>query len=299
MRAILPLLLVFAAAEVHAAPEPMAVAMDPPRPFGYVIGDLVPLANEFTLPKGCEPVPAALPQPGRIDYWLELRSAALRPLGAGRYRFERVYQTFFAPLEVKTLTIPPLELGYRCGRTSAVLPLPAWHFTTAPIRPLAVGKGEDDGYLRPDRPPHPGSLRAAAWRLSAWALGGLLMTAGLAWLDGWLPGFGRHRPFARAWHALRLLAREPLVGPRLLAAYAVMHEAFNATQGKPVFAEHLDDFFAARPGWVILKAEIQVFFAASYAVHFGAEEGLSPAGYPPQRLLDLASACRRRERSSR
>ena len=279
-----------------AATEPPAVLIDAPRPFGYVIGDRVPLAAEFELPPGCEPLPAALPQPGRVDYWLELRSAVLQPLGSGRFRLERVYQTFFAPLEVKTLAIPAVSIAYRCQGTSQSLPIPSWNFTMAPIRPVAVGKGQDDSYMRPDRAPEPPSLARHLWPLSGWSLIAVACGATLAWLNGWLPLHRRRRAFAAVFRWLRAEPSLPLAGPRLLEAYARLHHAFNATYGKPLFATRMDDFVAAQPSWGEIRPQIEAFFEASYAVHFGPDAGKSPANYPAERLLELATLCRQRER---
>ncbi|WP_139557077.1 hypothetical protein [Methylotetracoccus oryzae] len=281
---------------VSAATETPPVLIDAPRPFGYVIGDRVPLAAEFVLPAGCEPLPAALPQPGRVDYWLELRSAVLQPLGSGRFRLERVYQTFFAPLEVKTLTIRAVSIAYRCQGVSQPLPIPAWNFTMAPIRPVAVGKGHDDSYMRPDRPPEPPSLARHLGPLSGWSLIAVACGLTLAWLNGWLPRSRRRQAFAAVFRWLRAELRQPLAGPRLLEAYARVHQAFNATYGKPLFATKMDDFVSAHPSWGQIRPQIEAFFQASYAVHFGSDAGRSPADYPPERLLELATLCRQRER---
>lgn len=87
-----------------------------------------------------------------------------------------------------------------------------------------------------------------------------------------------------------------MTGQRLLHAYARLHQAFNETYGQPLFAAQLDQFLTAQPAWVELRPQLDAFFKASYAVHFGPDAGHSPAGYPPERLLELALACRRCER---
>ena len=100
------------------------------------------------------------------------------------------------------------------------------------------------------------------------------------------------RPFARAYRDLRGIARSPFSPETFRAALQRLHRAFDESAGRTLFAEHLDAFFADRPGADGLRAATVDFFALSRGEFFAAD-----AAAPAQSLKSLLQFCRRwRER---
>ncbi|QSA97376.1 hypothetical protein [Methylococcus sp. EFPC2] len=261
---------------------------EPARAFGYVIGDEIPLVNVVTLPQGCRFLTESLPKPGAFDYWLDLKHARLEGAEGPVARIERTYQIFYAPLEVKGLSVPGVNLTMQCGGERRPLELPAWEFSAAPLRGLRV---EGLHTLRPDRVPAELSVVPAALALTGSLL--LALASGLrwTWLAGWWPQAG---VFARAGAELGRLGAGPWDTAAVKHACAIVHRAFNRYAGQPVFAERLDAFFAERQAWEPRRADIEDFYKFSYAVHFD-EDAVDSDGTLPGRLKDLLAACARLE----
>lgn len=275
-----------------AATPPATVHLETPRPYGYLIGDTLALTVAINAPSGLKLDEAALPRPGTVNRWLELRRIEAKPQAGSGYRLKLEYQTFHAPLTVKTLTIPGFRLSFAGGTAAEV---PPWSFSATPIKDLSVLSGEGQQPLRSDAAP--GSLPLAGWRAAtlaavAFALAALLW---LAWLRGLLPYWAKGRHYAAALRGLRRLARQPQGEAALRAGFTAVHRAFNQTLGQPLFAEQLDDFFLAQPRYAPLREDIEAFFAASYALFFGS--GALPADYPLERLAALCRHCLQIERA--
>lgn len=275
-----------------AAAPPITVHLETPRPYGYLIGDTLALTVAVDAPPGLKLDEAALPRPGAVNRWLELRRVETRPQAGGGYRIALEYQTFHAPLTVKTLTIPGLRLGFVGGATAEV---PSWSFTATPIKDLAVLSGAGQQPLRPDAPPNP--LPVAGWRSAtlvsaAVALAALLW---LAWLCGLLPYWHKGRHYVAALRSLRRLARLPQDETALRAGYTAVHRAFNQTLGQPLFAEKLAEFFDGNSRYRPVRADMEAFFAASYRLFFGS--GAQPADFSLERLAALCRHCLQIERA--
>jgi mxaA protein len=285
------LLLALSSLPAAAAPS-LTVHLETPRPYGYLIGDTIALAVTVETPSGLKLDEAALPRPGAVNRWLELRRVEAKPQAGGGYRLSLEYQTFHAPLTVKTLTIPGFRVNFAGGTTAEV---PPWSFSAAPIKDLAVLSGEGQQPLRPDAPPP--LLPLAASRAATLAAAGLalLALAWLAYLRGLLPYWSKGRHYAAALRTLRRLARQPQDEAARRLAFTAVHRAFNQTLGQPLFAEQLDDFFLAQAHYVPLREDIEAFFAASYVLFFGS--GAPPTSYPLERLAALCRQCLQIERA--
>lgn len=285
------LLLALSSLPAAAAPS-LTVHLETPRPYGYLIGDTLALAVTVDAPSGLKLEEAALPRPGAVNRWLELRRVEAKPQAGGGYRLDLEYQTFHAPLTVKTLTIPGFRVNFAGGTAAEV---PPWSFSATPIKDLAVLSGEGQQPLRSDAAP--GSLPLAGWRAAtlaavAFALAALLW---LAYLRGLLPYWSKGRHYAVALRTLRRLARQPQDEAALRTGFTAVHRVFNQTLGQPLFAEQLDDFFLAQPRYAPLREDIEAFFAASYALFFGS--GAPLADYPLERLASLCRQCLQIERA--
>lgn len=276
-------------------PEPvLALQPEPPRPYGYAIGDVLHYRLNLRLREGWRPDPDSLPRPGPRSRWLELRAVALRKDDSGGYRLELDYQTFYAPLQVKTLTVPPLALRLLGPGGTAEITAPAWSYTSQPIHALSVLTEGLNEPMRPDAwPEPPDTARPLLGTLLGTGVSALL--AGyLAYLRGAWKFVRRGLHFHAACRTLRHLARQADGPERRRAACACVHAAFNRTFGEPLFAEGLADFFQAYPEYAVLRAEIEGFFAESYARFF--ERDAVAEQYGPDRLEALCRECLRIER---
>ncbi|QIB35763.1 nonribosomal peptide synthetase MxaA [Ancylobacter pratisalsi] len=274
------------------------VTLYAPRPFGYVIGDTITLSADVALDPSLKIDPASLPQPRPVDYWLDLKAVRLTDRGtregARRYRLDLVYQTFYAPLEPKRLVIPALALAAVSDDRRVELAIPPWSFVMSPLREIAGGSGEAMT-PRPDIMPRPIATRRALMLsfigLALAALGAAL----IGWQRGWWPFHRRRdRPFLRAARSVR--AAVGLSPPDYDTALLALHRAFDATAGERVFAEDLDAFLAAHPGFEPARHDIARLFTASRDVFFAAEAGAAQQELPAERLAELAARLRAIER---
>ncbi|HEX7156045.1 MAG TPA: hypothetical protein VF229_02460, partial [Burkholderiaceae bacterium] len=133
---------------------------DEPRPFGYVIGDMVERRVRLADQPGTLD-PSSLPAPGRVGRWLALREAKIDP---GHLVLR--YQIVNAPDELTRVSLPVVRLRFSLPNgeaDEAVLGTQA--LTLAPLtRPQSYPpvNAED---LRPDLPPPPIPLQARELRL--------------------------------------------------------------------------------------------------------------------------------------
>jgi mxaA protein len=288
---ILAGLLVRAAA---AAAEVGAVILEGPRDFGYVIGDVIRLRAEVKLDGASHLDADALPKPGPVNRWLQLRRIEHSFQADGlvqtlRLSFE--YQTFQAPLAPRRLTIPAVALVFRgdSGRVEAAVP--PWSFTMTPLHEARADQAMSAESLKADARtliPEPwGDWAALAAGLS---LGGLSLVY-MAYLKGLMPYWSKGRHFARALSELARLEE----GEQLAPAYRLVHGAFNRTLGRSLFAEDLERFFAGHPQYLPVRSEIEGFFRASYELFF-ADNSTGCGGEEIQRLQALCRQCLRIER---
>lgn len=263
------------------------------RPYGYTVGDT--LRHSITV----EPEPgyrldeASLPRPGPVNRWLELRQVSLTSGPGIQRRLVLEYQTFYAPLSVKTLTIPGFSLRFTGATSRVTADIPAWPFSMSPIHGLAVLAEGGLEPLRPDALPEAPATRATQLRFSGFALSGLIALLYMGHLRG-LWGFGRRgRYFHEAERTLRRLGREGEEVTRVRAGFAAVHRAFDRTLDEPLFAERLPEFFADHADYAALREDIEAFFQASYALFFG---NGAIQDYGVEQLAALCRACVRIER---
>ncbi|MGH8491415.1 MAG: hypothetical protein ACREXS_21790, partial [Gammaproteobacteria bacterium] len=252
-----------------------------PRPFGYLIGDVIrhevqlDLKQPYTLQKG------SIPTAGNLNYWLELRNVAVEELeqqAAKRYRILLTYQTFYAPVGVKALSIPAFRLVLS-GPDHLDVPIPAWEFTMSPLRELAVRTKGGRGYVRPDARPRPIDARGHGIRLSLFAAATVATLLYTLWRYGQWPG-RRRRPFARARRELRRLRRGAMDLTVYKQALQAIHRAFNETAGAPIFPGSLQQFMQQRPAFLPLMGEIEAFFERSRYLFFAEGADVEMERYP-------------------
>jgi mxaA protein len=274
-------------------------SMSAPRPFGVLLGDVFTLRTRVDVAAPFRLDSSALPKPGPVTYWLDLRSITTRestaPGGATRYEIAAEYQTFYAPLEAIEQTVPPLKLVVTDGKGGrAEADGASWSFITSPLRPIAATAGGGSAYgLRPDAAPVRKSLRDA--EAAAAGAASLAALALLAWSRAWPPFHRRpSRPFASA---ARAVARQAKAGEEGWRSAALsLHRAFDAAAGRRLLGEDLSAFLAGRPSFLRLEPRIQQFFEASRQAFFGAAP--AAARMPADELLALSRSLAAAERTS-
>ena len=265
---ILLLLLFVCSVSVSAKPLKRLVVQTP-RPFGYVIGDVIEHRIIIELASGWQLQSQSMPQVSTLNRWLELRTVRLtEQVGdtTTRYLLALDYQVFYAPQAVKTLAIPAFKLLAQHNDESIELMVEPWYFTVAPIRDLAVMNKDGSDYKRPDDAPDFLNTAGHYQRLALFVLGALSVLALFAYQSGWLPYSRRNQIFNRARKQLQpLLANHEAEAPtgNYETGLKVVHTAFNALYGQPLFAEQLSIFFSTQVDYVAKRNDIERFFNAS------------------------------------
>lgn len=297
MRSACPVLVTFLLLPGTTAAGADAVRVEAvnPRPFGYVIGDLLERRIRVTTDGTRALDTAQLPRPGRVDRWLELRSVVVaEPGDAGRrWDITLQYQVRNAPEQVTTVLLPELRLHLTAGGGRGEEQVGDWPISIAPLTPQTVLARAGLEEMRPDAAPPLVDTRPYHLRLGLYALilGGLGLFAlgrrfGLPWAAG------RRGPFALACRDVQRLARRRSQPDLHAEALRRLHRAFDECAGHSVFAGQLDAFFARRPQYGSLRAETEQLFRQSRILFFG---GSGDAG-SLDRVVALARAYRAAER---
>lgn len=259
----------------NPATAPNAV-VEQPRPFGYVIGDV--LTQRVLLESdGHEFEPAALPRGERIGAWLERRVPRIEKTADGRRWLVVDYQLINAPQALKTVSVPAWELKLKSAGN--VLRIGEWPISVAPLTPRsAFAKGGLDE-LRANRPA-PSVATEPLQRGMALTLSALILTL-VAWL-GWLLWrnwrASSSQPFARALREIRH------VDESAPDAWQALHRAFDRTAGKVTQSASLAVLFQRAPQFESLRPKIEQFFAQSSDRFFSSE--------PPIHPVELRALCR-------
>ncbi|MBS0448914.1 MAG: hypothetical protein JSR59_23570 [Proteobacteria bacterium] len=280
----------------HAAPDTLTARVVDPRAFGHTVGEVVTRRATIAVPDGLALDPDSLPQIGQRGRALELRTVELtRHDGGHRLELKLDYQIFLAPREVRVLELPPVMLQFAGNPRPQTLRIDAWPLSVAPLMPVDGSTREGFGELRPDVAPPLVDTRPMRMRLVGYGIVALLLVGYLAHVYIGLPWWTRrHRPFGRAFDALRGLAPDaPLLARR--AGYARVHEALNATAGGALFEHGIDRFLAAHPRYATLRDDLQRFFERSRREFFAAD---AEAGDDAAWLVAFCRRCRDLERGA-
>lgn len=267
-----------------------------PRPFGYVIGDTIHHRILIETRSGMALERSSLPAQGRLNRWLQLNEINVteQDSGGGKYyQIDLLYQQFYAPLEVKELSIPGFSLRFQQHGQTLEQPVAAWRFTVAPLRELVVRQDQHGEYMRPDQAPSLLDDAAIVQRLCVALAVALGIALRLAWLYGYLPGLAKRSVFKRAQRKLQNFGLQQL--PQALAA---VHTAFNGLYGKPVFLHKLAEFYQSHPEYRSIADELAWFFDYSNRYFFG-DASSTPQESDLQRIKTLCLHCREIERGSR
>lgn len=247
------------------------IGADEPRPFGYVIGDLVERVATIELAQPYRLVADSIPKTGRQDAWLELRGANLvtrtEPQST-RYRLALTYQIMNVRADVQTIELPPLKFGFD-GEHPFAAELAGWPITVAPLTPDAVLAQAGLEEMRADRSPP--LIDTHFHRVRLWLYGALFAVVLFTYVyTRFGPALLARKPFARACRQIGKLKKNG-TPDAYNAALRALHRAFDATSGATVFFEYIDAFLTRHPRFAGLRVEIERFFLLSRDQFFGAQ----------------------------
>lgn len=268
------------------------------RDFGIFTGDLI--HHEFTvqLPADYQIAKASLPGTGELNYWLVLQDLRVNKLDSNPqrqlYKLQLTYQTFYAPLDVRTLQIPShLLRAHLDGDKEINITLPDWTFTMSPLKAIAprgVGNHETtNNFMKPALPPAYQPLQLRQYLVKS--LAGLLVILTLVWafLKGWI-WRRKQSPFQQAGKQIKRLQAD--TANELSASYAAfesIHTAFNQTAGFVLFAHQIPVFLDNHPAFADHAPEIRDFFRQSDAIMFGQQTEKRPSLKTLSRLASQLS----------
>lgn len=291
MKRLLVLLLILLSSCSAGNDALTAFEVEMPRAFGYLIGDEITQRIVLDARPGIALNSAGLPAPGPINRWLNLNRLDVRQRG-GHYQIELRYQVFYAPLAVKTLTLPGFDLRFGQGDDAFTKAVPPWRFTMSPLRDLALKSADNERALRPNSPPPLLSTRPALRLGTAGLILALAASAALGYLYGYFPIAGRRTLFKQA---LRRLAR--MTERDMAEALRTVHHALNTLHRQPLFHHQLADFYRQYPEYRPVAAQLDGFF--HYSNHYFFSRNVSAAPLDLQKLVALCRVCRQIERGSR
>ena len=243
-----------------------------PRHFGYFVGDTMTATSVITVGPGVTLDANTLPVPGPAATAIDIRSVETHMSGRladqHKYGIAVTYQDFVAPDRAVKIDVP----GYRVGFLQAGKPLNAvvtgFSFTASPFRD-DIQPVLDPSVLQPDHAAIWANEAQPAWLLAAGLAMAALAALGLLMQNIHLPGWGRRMPpFAAA--ARRIARRPPVSQTAATDALLTLHEAFDATAGRRVFADDLEYFVSNYRHFAPLHADLERFFDLSRTAFFGA-----------------------------
>lgn len=265
--------------------------VETPRPFGYVNGDEIPQRIIIETRSGISLQTGSLPAKGQINRWLNLNRVTVKQ-SEQHYQIDLLYQVFYAPLEVKALTLPGFTLQLSQGEKSISQMVPAWTFTLSPLRELVVRQTEQGEYMRPDVPPPLLANTQPLYGLTASLTIAVLIAAYLGYLYGCYPNRLRRTVFKRALRKLAGLSEADMA-----QALTIVHHTLNSLNGQPLFSNRLSDFYRRNPEYLQVSSQLNWFF--NYSNRYFFSVGMIAVAQNLQQLKDFCEQCRKIERGSR
>ena len=231
-----------------AAAQIVSVSLQPtPRSFGRFVGDLLTSTAVIAVRPGTVLDTRSLPAVGPVSAIADVRQ--VRVSGTpDRVEIQVTYQEFFAPGQVMRAELPGYTLTFSAKDMRFSAAVPGFGFVASPFRD-DLQPTLDPAQMRPDH----AALQAEAPGAVRLMLGGLvLIVIGLALFIRALPLASRRQPFAAVAARFARASRRANTSASeterdiLLA----MHRAFDASAGKPVLAEDVDDFLFVPPAFL-------------------------------------------------
>ena len=276
----------------------LRVQVDPLRPAGWLLGDVVPVTIRIDSPNATLQQ-SSLPLPGALNYWLDLRSVVVEQSGSGAdtvYTLTLNYQTFYVPLDVNRREIPALDLLFNNGASEQTITVPPQVFYMSPLRGVAQSGIEISEQIRPDVPA--GRIdEMPLWR----GAGGLIVLV-LLWLlllalhySRWPFHQRQARPFARAYRAIRQNMKRA-DHDSYSRSLIELHRALDESNQARLLSTDVSAFVTRYPRFEPVQDDLALFFTASASTFFGGAPRPTDPVLKPARLLDIASRLAATER---
>lgn len=296
MRLALLLSVVFGLLAGGALARAPSVSVIEPRAFGYFLGDTLKREIDVRVGPGQELDLASLPRPGPLNYWLELSAADVTTRSEGDdtvYRLALTYQTFYAPLDPRKLTIPGFTLKVKGAPGTGELAVRDLGFLTSPIRQLFAASSQSTGSsveLQPDALPPRLTTGAERTALLVAGLISLAALAGLAWHNAWWP-FQRRpaRPFTEAARYINGNAQKLASAEGYRVALLRMHRAFDLAAGRRLLSDDVDAFISKHPEFAAHRPDVERMFASSRQAFFANDVERAIKDMPLPDLAELSS----------
>ncbi len=268
-----------------------------PRPFGYVVGDM--LEQELTLTSNASQRidEKQLPALGRINAWLELRSLAINETSTSTHRIYRVtlkYQLPNSPMEVRVLELPSQRFLFLGANKPIEVKSTEWPITIGPITPEEVLAREGLEAMRSDVLPQSIDTSVYRQRMIGYALALAALVFYWCYRYFGIPYLTRQkRPFTRTFREISHLAKQAEAN-NFSRSIELIHHALNETAGKSLFVDNVDQFLAAKPLPPNLVSMTREFFQVSRREFFagGATNNLASIDW----MLEFCRAWRDIER---
>lgn len=261
-----------------------------PRTFGYQLGDKFERRISFLVHEPYVLDTEALPEPGKLNTWLAIEAPDIRQNAMGSYtrmQLRLIYQVTNVEPGITQVPVPHHDLVFTDGKKQTKVLVPAIRID---LNTVTDPRATD---LQADQPP-----RKLLQRYKLLALYGALLLvalAGLAWRYFGFTLADKQRPFTQTWKRWRR-RRRAQDEATTIAALRDIHQAFNDTAGKTVFAETLDTFFTEHRHFDQLRQPINDFFIYSRAVFFAAGDDEQATQYTSAQLVDFLRQCSDAER---
>ena len=282
---------------VTSSAAEIKITADNPRPFGYVVGDMLEQELTLTANVGQSIDEKQLPTPGRINAWLELRDLTINEKSTPAHRIYRVklkYQLPNSPTEVRVIELPSQRFVFSGADKPIEVKSTEWPITLGPITPEEVLARDGLEAMRADVLPQ--AIDISAYRKRMIGYGVALTALLLYWCYRYfgIPYLTRQsRPFTRTFRQISHLAKqkEPNTFPRSIE---LIHRALNETAGKSLFVDNVDQFLAAKPLPPNLVSMTREFFQVSRKEFFA--DGATTNRISIDWMLELCRAWRDIER---
>lgn len=265
------LLSVFANTVLHAEQSRTGIVQQSlGRDFGLLVGDVIEHYYVVQVPADYKITPASLPPRGELDYWLLLLNSDSVLISENaeirRYRLHFTFQTFYAPLDVRALTIPPLTVNFNAGDKTEQISIPAWSFTMSPLKEIAprgvASDSTQNAFMKADLPPV--TIPTKDLQQQIWVLTITLFILAISWLSlkGYLFAFTRS-PFQQAYHEIKTLRKYHADESAFHQALQAVHRAFNRLAGQALFAHQIENFISKHPEFSAHHQQIDHFYQLS------------------------------------